>query len=67
VWISDLRFIEADWLQEVINSRKREKGVQQETDLEAEDIDGLCLVMKDTTETFPQDAYDQLSSTELED
>jgi pyruvate,orthophosphate dikinase len=69
-WLTYLRFmqtyalnvlkIEADRLQEVINVTKAEKGVQQESDLEAEDLEGLCVVVKNAIETFPQDPLDQL-------
>jgi pyruvate,orthophosphate dikinase len=69
-WLSYLQFIqtyssqilkfESDKMTDLIQAGKAEKGVQQESDLEVEDLEALCKTVSEAVETFPQDPYEQL-------
>lgn len=51
--------------EEIFDARKREKGIKQDTDLDAEDLKQICneflaLVLTETGQGFPSDPYKQL-------
>ena len=52
--------VEADRFESALTSLKRERGVQQDTDLTADDLRGLVATYKEIYPGFPQDAREQL-------
>jgi pyruvate,orthophosphate dikinase len=52
--------VEADRFESALTALKRERGVQQDTDLTADDLRGLVATYKEIYPGFPQDAREQL-------